>query len=100
MKSFVQFIRRHFDSIFLIFVCFSAVFGFVGFIALAGHVNDYIEISDVKYAEVSGWYAEGHVRPLIVSALSDGEISYSEYFKIRDSLSNKDKLNRLIQGVN
>ncbi|EKO3483243.1 hypothetical protein M0358_003356 [Vibrio fluvialis] len=92
-----QYVQRHWHLICTL-VALLVVFLLVyGFIVLVSRAPDYIEIDELRYSRVYDWYSDEHVRPLIASALSDGEISLSEYFEIENAISKKGKLTRLIQ---
>ncbi|MCG6268005.1 hypothetical protein [Vibrio furnissii] len=92
-----QFVKRNWDLIGWL-SSWLLVFLFIyGVVVLSKLLPDYVEIGVEKYSEVSDWYSDEHARPLISSALSDGEISFSEYYEIRDAISEKAKLTRLIQ---
>ncbi|MBY7906582.1 hypothetical protein KW458_13930 [Vibrio fluvialis] len=93
----VKFLQRHWDLISILFSCLFVLLLVYGFTVLVSRVPDYIEIDELRYSRVYDWYSDEHVRPLIASALSDGEISYSEYFEIENAISKKGKLTRLIQ---
>lgn len=95
-----QFVKRNWDlvsGIFALLILFLPICGFVFCITL---FPDYVEIGVEEYSYVSHWYSDEHARPLISSALSDGEISLSEYYEIKDTISEKAKLIRLIQEDN
>lgn len=99
-SAFGQFGQRHWHLICTL-VALLVVFLLVyGFIVLVSRAPDYIEIDDVKYSRVYGWYSDENVRPLIASALSDGEISLSEYFEIENATSSKASLIRMAEGDN
>ncbi|QTH11278.1 hypothetical protein, partial [Vibrio fluvialis] len=95
-----QFVQRHWHLICTL-VALLVVFLLVyGFIVLVSRAPDYIEIDDVRYSRVYGWYSDENVRPLIASALSDGQISLSEYFEIKNATSSKASLIRMAEGDN
>ncbi|EKO3522142.1 hypothetical protein K7V76_001996 [Vibrio fluvialis] len=99
-SAFVQFVQRHWNLISILFSCLFVFLLVYGFTVLVGRVPDYIEIDELRYSRVYDWYSDEHVRPLIASALSDGEISLSEYFEIENAISKKGKLIRMAQGDN
>ncbi|MCE7624448.1 hypothetical protein [Vibrio fluvialis] len=98
--AFVQFVQRHWDLIVILFSCLFVFLLVYGFIILVSRAPDYIEIDDVRYSRVYGWYFDEHVRPLIASALSDGQISLSEYYEIENATSSKASLIRMAEGDN
>ncbi|ELP3312894.1 hypothetical protein ACUFKZ_000135 [Vibrio fluvialis] len=98
--AFVQFVQRHWNLISILFSCLFVFLLVYGFTVLVSRVPDYIEIDELRYSRVYDWYSDEHVRPLIASALSDGEISLSEYFEIENAISKKGKLIRMAQGDN
>ncbi|MBY8125912.1 hypothetical protein KW497_18120 [Vibrio fluvialis] len=98
--AFVQFVQRHWDLIVILFSCLFVFLLVYGSIILVSRAPDYIEIDDVRYSRVYGWYSDEHVRPLIASALSDGQISLSEYFEIENATSSKASLIRMAEGDN
>lgn len=95
-----QFVQRNWGLISILFSCLFVLFLVYGFIILCSRVPDYIEIDDVRYSRVYGWYSDENVRPLIASALSDGQISLSEYFEIENATSSKASLIRMAEGDN
>ncbi|WJG23872.1 hypothetical protein [Vibrio furnissii] len=95
-----QFVKRNWDligSFFALLILFLLICGLGVYITI---FPDYVEIGVEQYSDVSHWYSDEHARPLISSVLSDGEISLSEYYEIRDTISEKAKLIRLIQEDN
>ncbi|ELI1839301.1 hypothetical protein Q2Y23_003552 [Vibrio fluvialis] len=98
--AFVQFVQRHWALISILFSCLFVLFLVYGFIVLVSRAPDYIEIDELRYSRVYGWYSDENVRPLIASALSDGQISLSEYFEIENATSSKASLIRMAEGDN
>ncbi|MBY8002294.1 hypothetical protein KW443_21190 [Vibrio fluvialis] len=99
-SAFGQFVQRNWGLISNLFPCLFVLLFVYGFIILVSRVPDYIEIDELRYSHVYGWYSDENVRPLIASALSDGQISVSEYFEIENATSSKASLIRMAEGDN
>ncbi|TRN15725.1 hypothetical protein DM586_06765 [Vibrio fluvialis] len=95
-----QFVQRNWGLISNLFPCLFVLLFVYGFIILVSRAPDYIEIDELRYSRVYGWYSDENVRPLIASALSDGQISVSEYFEIKNATSSKASLIRMAEGDN